>query len=212
MTAVTSDAPRWLRRGGRLVSVEPAVAAGDRWALPGTGAPTLRMVLGTPGGAYVVEAVRDGGWVVHAQGEGAAELADERVDAGRLHGLHDHFAVDIDLCAEERWLGCADLLHGSVPRPRDHALRWVADVLADRVGCRLATLPLDDGGWAVAERRGSRGQVRPSLVSAPSWCGSPPTAADRALLASCLYGWAAAGQPWGKLASMVVLTRATSAV
>ncbi|QRX91344.1 MULTISPECIES: hypothetical protein [Streptomyces] len=212
MTASTSDAPRWVRRGGRLVSVEPATTAGGRWALPGTGAPTLRMVLGTPGGAYVVEAVREGVYVVNAQGDGTAKTADERVDAGRPPCLHDHFAVDIDLCAEERWLGCADLLHGSVPRPRDHALRWVTDVLADRVGCRLATLPLDDGGWAVAERRGGRGQVRPCLVPAPSWCGSPPTAADRALLPSCLYGWAAAGQPWGKLASMVVLTRATYTV
>ncbi|KUL55513.1 hypothetical protein ADL22_01110 [Streptomyces sp. NRRL F-4489] len=210
MTAVTCDAPRWLRRGCRLVSVEPATAAGGRWALPGSGAPTLRMVLGTPGDAYVVEVVREGVYAVDARGGRTAKSAEERVGAGRLSFLHDHFAVDIDLCAEERWLACADLLHGSVPRPRDHALRWVADVLAERVGCRLATLPLDDGRWAVAERPGGREQVRPCLVPAPSWCGGSPTAADRALLPSCLYGWAAAGHSWGKLASLAVLTRAAS--
>lgn len=202
MTEGAADAKRWVQRGGRLVTLARAAAAGGPRPLTGSGAPTLRMVLAAPEGAYVVEA--------RCEGTGG-EHAETPPRAGRLPSLHDHFAVDVDLCAEERWLCCADLLHGSVPRPREHAMRWVADVLAARIGCRLAALPLDDGGWAVAERRGSREPVRRCLAPAPSWCGGPPTAAEHALLPSCLYGWAAAGRPLRRLASMVVLTRGACA-
>ncbi|MFK8847711.1 hypothetical protein [Streptomyces sp. Ac-502] len=118
-----------------------------------------------------------------------------------LLGTDDHFAVDADTCAEESWLGCADVLVHSRPRQRRGAWRRLDRVLGHHVGCRLAAVPLLDGTCAVAYRDGAGG-LRRLAVEGTGWAG--PERWSQA--ASCLHGLLATGHTLDGLRAVSFLT------
>lgn len=103
--------------------------------------------------------------------------------------LDEHLAVDADVCRDPNRLECADVLHGS-PRPAREAARWLADVWSSKPGCRLAAVPLTEGGWAV------RGGTDPDVVTVP--CRVPP---EQWLFVSCLHAWLVAGLPLSEISA-----------
>ncbi|MFF8960723.1 hypothetical protein [Streptomyces sp. NPDC014894] len=141
---------------------------------------------GPPGPGYVLDA--------RAFGESwryAVAVPDggrEGPPSGGVFAVDEHLAVDADRCRDRWTLECADVLHGSRPRPAHEALPLLARILAGHPGCRLAALPLTGGGWAAA------GGAVPGAFLVP--CAAAP---DRSLLPSCLHAWLAAGHGLGEL-------------
>ncbi|MYU50587.1 MULTISPECIES: hypothetical protein [Streptomyces] len=187
----------WVYRGRRMVRVR----AGLPGSLSATGIPRSVPAL------TLFAATRTGGYTAVARVAGAAGGSGVRPDvtgppdsARPPDDLDEHFAVDAESGAADRWLDCADVLHGHRPRPERAALRWVENVLTRRTGCRLAALPLPDGGWAVAERTGSR-----RLPPSASASGRPLTPMECSLVASCLHGLLVAGDAGEALLSLTVL-------
>ncbi len=111
-----------------------------------------------------------------------------------------HVAVDADRCREERWLACADVLHGERLRSWPQAVAWLTEQLARYPGCRLAATPVASGGWLLAEN----GDVPRELPRAPAgrrwpaWYGG--------LVVSCLHGWLADGHHLAELTAVTPLT------
>ncbi|MEU4892058.1 hypothetical protein AB0B12_23245 [Streptomyces sp. NPDC044780] len=119
-----------------------------------------------------------------ATGGGVLLARPGRAAAPRAAVLDEHLTVDADARPGTRWLDCADVLRGSRPRPAAEAVRWLADVRSSRPGCRLAAVPLAEGGWAAAAG------TEPGVVVLP--CGIP---AEQWLFVSCLHAWLVAGLP-----------------
>lgn len=136
---------------------------------------------------------------------GARSSGRETVPAG----TDEHFAVDAECCTDERWLACADVLHGSRPWPAESAVGWARDLLTRYTGCRLAGLPLIGGGWAVAERVGGCRLLRSAFIRPPRPRSERARAAwEYSLMASCLHGLVATGHSLDELLPLTVLSLA----
>lgn len=105
------------------------------------------------------------------------------------HGASDeHFAVDADSCKKHRWLECADVLYGIKPLPLNTAVERLRFMTTHYPGCRLAAVPVEGCGWAVA----SGPDLFRIVLRFPA--GPPnPACADWPLLPSYLHGWLATG-------------------
>ncbi|MGW8555066.1 hypothetical protein [Streptomyces tubercidicus] len=120
----------------------------------------------------------------------------------------EHFAVDAENCTDERWLACADVLHGSRPWAAGSAMGRVRDLLARYTGCRLAGLPLTGGGWAVAERLGTCRLIRSAFLRPVAPQPRERDAWEYSLMASCLHGLVATGHTLEELLPLTVLSLA----
>ncbi|MEU5210795.1 hypothetical protein [Streptomyces sp. NPDC020742] len=128
-------------------------------------------------------------------------------DRTRAAETDEHVAVDAERCRDERWLACADVLHGARPWPPESAVGWLRDLLSRYTGCRLAGIPLIGGGWAVAERIGSCRLLRSAFIrSAPPPPGRTRAAWEYSLMASCLHGLVVTGHPLEELLPLTVLS------
>ncbi|MGW7577704.1 hypothetical protein [Streptomyces sp. NPDC054765] len=189
MTDPTTAAALWAVRGRRSVRVLPRRAAGHGASL------AVSVSVGVCGG--LASSVPAAAWFSGACAGGGALPAD----------TDEHFAVDAESCTEERWLACADVLHGGRPWPAGSAVGWVRDTLTRYTGCRLAGLPLIGGGWAVAERIGSCRVLRSAFIrTSPPGPERTRAAWEYSLMASCLYGLVVTGHRLEELLPLTVLS------
>lgn len=198
MTRAPVAAARWAVRGQRRVWVLPGGAVGD-----GASIAVAVSVGAEPSGAFAdgrsagcAAPVPACAWFSGTWADGYGEVPAD---------TDEHFAVDAERCTEERWLACADVLHGSRPWPAESAVGWVRDVLARYTGCRLAGLPLIGGGWAVAERIGSCRLLRSAFLRPPLPRSERARAAwEYSLMASCLHGLVVTGHSLEELLPLTV--------
>ncbi|MEU9122523.1 hypothetical protein AB0C96_22120 [Streptomyces sp. NPDC048506] len=216
MTRVPPTAALWGVRGLRRVRVLPggAVGAGAPLAVAVSVAGSADAVGSVPGSADAVGSVPGSADAVGSVPACAWFGGNWTGGHGAVPaGADEHFAVDAERCTEERWLACADVLHGSRPWPAESAVGWVRDVLCRYTGCRLAGLPLIGGGWAVAERLGHCRMLRSAFLRpALPRPGRARAAWEYSLMASCLYGLVVTGHPPEELLPLTVLTLAPSPV
>ncbi|MET8975573.1 hypothetical protein ABZX85_08120 [Streptomyces sp. NPDC004539] len=106
-------------------------------------------------------------------------------------GEDEHFAVDVDRCAESRWRACADVLYTRRPSPPEVAVRRVAEILAAHPSCRVAGAAVRGGGWAVTD-----GTEVLLIRRVP---------VHRPLLVSCLHAWLVAGYALGDIEEVRVI-------
>ncbi|WP_411143339.1 hypothetical protein [Streptomyces sp. x-80] len=189
----------WAYRGRRTVRIQAGLPGVRSAAGLPRSVPALALFAATHTGGYLAVA-RIAGVTGATGGNGAPpDVTEPPGLAPPPDDIDEHFAVDAESGAADRWLDCADVLHGHRPRPERAALRWAENVLTRRTGCRLAALPLPDGGWAVAERTGSR------LLLPTTAPGRPLTPMECSLVASCLHGLLVAGDVEEALLSLTVL-------
>ncbi|UZJ30543.1 hypothetical protein [Streptomyces endophytica] len=197
MTTTATTGAVWAVRGRRRVRVTPCRAAGSGTSI----AVTVSVgESGESGGAAPAADAHFSSRDTGATGEHA------HAAIGAHAGVDDHFAVDADACTDERWLVCADVLHGGRPWPAGSAVAWARELLLRYPGCRLAGLPLIGGGWVVAERLGGC-RLHPKVFRR-----SPRTHPERAraaweysLMASCLHGLVVTGHSLDELLPLTVL-------